>query len=51
MPAPQKVVELVERFCRNLKDYQSRKYNETQVHLEFIDPFFESLDWNIHKEK
>ena len=46
MPAQQEVIKLVERFRRNLKDYQSGKYNETQVRLEFIDPFFEALGWD-----
>ena len=43
MPAPQKIVELVDRFRRNRADYQSGKYNETQVRLKFIDQLFESL--------
>src|SRR3990172_3951358 len=51
MPAPQEVIHLVERFHRNLEDYQSGKYNETQVRLEFIDPFFEALGWDIHNKK
>ncbi|HLA99513.1 MAG TPA: hypothetical protein VJL34_13760, partial [Anaerolineales bacterium] len=51
MPAPKEVIQLVERFHRNLEDYQSGKYNETQVRLEFIDPFFEALGWDIHNKK
>ena len=47
MPAPQEVIHLVERFRRNLIDYRSGKYNETQVRLEFIDPFFEALGWDV----
>lgn len=51
MAAPKVIIELVERFQRNIKDYQSGKYNETQVRLEFIDPFFEALGWDVHNKK
>ena len=51
MPAPQEIIELVERFRRNLKDYQSGNYNETQVRREFIDPFFEALGWDVNNKK
>ena len=51
MPAPPEITALVARFRRNLKDYQSGIYNETQALLEFIDPFFEALGWDIHNKK
>ena len=51
MAAPREIVTLVERFYRNLKAYRSGKYNETQVRLEFIDPFFDALGWDIHNKK
>jgi len=51
MPAPNEIIDLVERFHRNLKDYQTGKYNETQVRLESIDPFFEALGWDVHNKK
>jgi hypothetical protein len=38
MSVPTKVLELVERFDRNLEPYRQGKYNETQVRLEFINP-------------
>jgi len=47
MTAPAKVYELVERFERNLEAYKQGKYNETQVRLEFINPLFEELGWDI----
>jgi len=43
MSAPIEVIDLIQRFRRNLADYRSGKYNETQVRLEFIDPLFEAL--------
>ena len=31
MPAPQIILELIERFERNIEAYKSGAYNETQV--------------------
>ena len=45
MPAPETVKQLVEHFTRNLPSYQSGKFNEAQLRLEFLNPFFESLGW------
>ncbi len=47
MTAPQEVVELVERFDRNVETYKSKSYNETQLRREFLDPFFEALGWDV----
>ncbi len=33
------VKELVERFEQNIEAYSSPAYDETQVRLEFINPF------------
>jgi len=48
MPAPQIILELIERFERNREAYKSGAYNETQVRREFIDPFFEALGWDVN---
>ncbi|MGA9623324.1 MAG: N-6 DNA methylase [Bryobacteraceae bacterium] len=45
--APKEVVDLVERFERNLEAYRSEAYNETRLRREFIDPFFGALGWDI----
>ena len=47
MAAPSQVVELVERFRRNLDVYKRDDYKETRVRVEFIDPFFEALGWDV----
>ncbi|MBW2004494.1 MAG: type IV restriction endonuclease, partial [Deltaproteobacteria bacterium] len=47
MTIPAKISELIERFDRNLEAYKQGKYNETQVRLEFINPLFEELGWDI----
>ena len=51
MPAPPVIIELVDRFERNLSAYKSGAYNETQVRREFIDPFFEALGWDINNSE
>ena len=38
---------LVERFERNIEAYRSPTYNEAQLRIEFIDPFFEALGWDV----
>ncbi len=38
---------LMERFARNLDVYKRADYKETQVRVEFIDPFFETLGWDV----
>lgn len=40
---PPEVLNLVERFERELDSYRSGKYNETQARREFIDPMFRAL--------
>jgi predicted type IV restriction endonuclease len=47
MTAPPQVLELVERFDRNLDVYKRPDYKETRVRVEFIDPFFEALGWDV----
>ena len=47
MTAPGNVVELVERFDRNLDAYRSGAYKETQLRREFVDPFFIALGWDV----
>ncbi len=51
MGAPREILDLVERFGRNLEAYRSGKYNETQIRVEFIDPFFEALGWDVHNKE
>jgi Eco57I restriction-modification methylase/restriction endonuclease TaqI-like protein/type I restriction and modification enzyme subunit R-like protein len=48
MPESNKLTELVERFDRNREAYLSGQYNETRVRVEFIDPFFTLLGWDVH---
>ena len=51
MAIPDEILRLVETFNRNIDAYKSGSYNETQVRREFIDPFFESLGWDINNRQ
>jgi|AntAceMinimDraft_8_1070364.scaffolds.fasta_scaffold09199_2 type I restriction-modification system DNA methylase subunit/predicted type IV restriction endonuclease len=51
MPAPQEVIDLIERFERNHDTYRSHEYNETETRREFIDPFFKALGWDIDNQQ
>jgi len=41
------IEDLVKRFDEHHDAYVSGKYNETQLRREFLDPFFESLGWDV----
>ncbi len=45
--ALKQISDLVERFERNIEAYRNPAYNETQLRIEFIDPFFEALGWDV----
>src|SRR2546426_5829583 len=51
MSAPTEILELVQRFERQLDAYKSGQYNETQLRREFLDPFFKALGWDIDNEQ
>ncbi len=50
MSAPQVILELVEHFARNADVYR-HSLNETELRVQFIDPFFEALGWDIHNKQ
>ena len=47
MPAPQEILDLVERFGQHVEDYKNGKYNETQLRRDFLDPFLKALGWDV----
>jgi hypothetical protein len=51
MVAPDSILQLVENFDFHRRAYLSQEYNEAQVRLEFIDPFFESLGWDVFNKE
>ncbi|PKA12102.1 restriction endonuclease subunit R [Leptospira meyeri] len=42
-----KLKELTDLFQANLKEYKNAKYDEANTRTQFIDRFFEILDWDI----
>ena len=51
MAAPSKITELVDKLSLHHESYLSPSYNETQLRREFLDPFFESLGWDIDNKR
>ena len=51
MAVPTEVLELIGRFNRNRAAYHSSQFNEAQLRIEFIDPFFKALGWDMSNER
>ena len=51
MPLPDSVVELVARFDSNRKEYHQAHYNETQTRIDFVNPLFQALGWDMDNHK
>lgn len=51
MNAPKIILELVERFAANEAAYRSTQYKEAQARIEFIDPLFEALGWDMSNRR
>ena len=54
LPAPAEVREaiknLVDKFSRNLESYQGQDYKEGELRIEFINPFFDALGWDVENK-
>lgn len=50
MSAPENVKLLVERFDRNLRDYKASEYKEERLRIEFVNPLFKALGWDVDNE-
>jgi hypothetical protein len=46
-PVPDLVKRLVDRFDSDRKVFLSGDYKEEQLRLEFLNPFFTALGWDI----
>ena len=51
MEAPAEIIELVDKFERNLNAYKNPNYKEEQLKQEFINPLFRALGWDVDNEK
>jgi hypothetical protein len=47
MPAPDAILQLIQRFDEQTTSYHAAKYNETETRRELIDPFFRAMGWDI----
>jgi hypothetical protein len=50
-PAPDSVKRLVDRFDQNRKVFLSPDYKEEQLRLEFLNPFFTALGWDMDSKQ
>jgi adenine-specific DNA-methyltransferase len=48
---PERIIQLVETFSRNLDIYKTGEMNETQLRRQYIDPFFTALGWDVENKK
>lgn len=44
---PAELIELIDKFERNLEAYKNPSYKEEQLKQEFINPFFKALGWDV----
>jgi hypothetical protein len=51
MSAPAAVVALVERFHQHLAAYKQSDYNEEMARVEFLNPLFKALGWDVDNEQ
>ncbi|MEK8021545.1 MAG: hypothetical protein VSS75_032115, partial [Candidatus Parabeggiatoa sp.] len=42
-----KIKKLQERFSKKREPEQLADYNETQTRIDFINPFFSALGWDV----
>jgi len=51
MNAPDIILKLVETFAANLDAYKNGAFNETQARIQFINPMFKAMGWDMHNEQ
>ncbi|OYD15920.1 methyltransferase, partial [candidate division WOR-3 bacterium JGI_Cruoil_03_44_89] len=45
--AKEKIKELAKRFEENISQYKRADYDEANTRADFIDPFFETMGWDV----
>jgi hypothetical protein len=48
---PNELKQLIDLFESNLDDYKKGSFNETQTRIQFIDPLFQLLGWDIRNSQ
>ena len=51
MPAPKEIKDLIEKFKLHLEDYKSDNLNETELRIQYLNPFFEALGWDVNNKQ
>jgi len=49
--AYEKIAKLVERFDEHVEEYKRNGYNEHQTRVDYINPFFKALGWDMDNEQ
>ncbi len=49
--AREKIARLVERFLEHIDEYKQGAYKEYQARIDYIDPFFKALGWDMDNEQ
>ena len=49
--ASEKIAQLVERFGEHVEEYKRSGYNEHQTRVDYINPFFKALGWDMDNEQ
>ena len=50
MPLPDSVAALIENFAQNRSDYHKGHYNETQTRIDYVNPLFAALGWDMDNQ-
>ena len=48
MPLPDSIAALVARFEAERKEYHQGHYNETQTRIDYVNPLFDALGWDMN---
>src|SRR2546423_14082453 len=51
MLVPDSILGLVEKFNASSEEYLSHSYKEARLRVDFVNPFFEALGWDIANEE
>ncbi|MEK6693550.1 MAG: hypothetical protein AABY44_09020 [Nitrospirota bacterium] len=46
----ERLYSLIEKFDKNKPHYLSKGYLEAQLRIDFINPFFKALGWDIENK-
>jgi len=46
-----KIAQLIERFSEHIEEYKRDSYKEHQTRVDYINPFFKALGWDMDNEQ